>query len=446
MKNKFRGWQSVFTFTFQQATKGKGFRFVTALVSFLIIGIIVLISVLVAKPDKEETTEPSPIDTVYVLDNSGLEETDFKAMNPEFSEEHLADISFINVKDKSETEVVQMAGKNSPTSVAIIISATNGEYQLEARIPSESEVDEDDVWDIINPMISAFETNKMLQASLSMEQLQAMLKPVNITYFDIGESSNDFAFIIKMFAPMIFSLMLYFMLLIYGQTVSKSVAEEKTTKLIETLLISVRPYGLIAGKVLATTSVALLQFVTWLLSAFVGLYGGNAVARHFYPEYQNTIITIINFVKDNIGETGMTIPAIILAIIVFCVGFLFYCVLAALGGSIATKAEDIAQSQALFQLPMVFSWIISYMAPVSGNEKLVSVLRYIPLTAPFSVPVDLITGSIGLTEGLISLAIMLVFTLLVIILSGKIYQGLLLYNGQKVNLKTIANILKADGR
>lgn len=446
MKNKFRGWQSVFTFTFQQATKGKGFRFVTALVSFLIIGIIVLISVLVAKPDKEETTEPSPIDTVYVLDNSGLEETDFKAMNPEFSEEHLADISFINVKDKSETEVVQMAGKNSPTSVAIIISATNGEYQLEARIPSESEVDEDDVWDIINPMISAFETNKMLQASLSMEQLQAMLKPVNITYFDIGESSNDFAFIIKMFAPMIFSLMLYFMLLIYGQTVSKSVAEEKTTKLIETLLISVRPYGLIAGKVLATTSVALLQFVTWLLSAFVGLYGGNAVARHFYPEYQNTIITIINFVKDNIGETGMTIPAIILAIIVFCVGFLFYCVLAALGGSIATKAEDIAQSQALFQLPMVFSWIISYMAPVSGNEKLVSVLRYIPLTAPFSVPVDLITGSIGLTEGLISLAIMLVFTLLVIMLSGKIYQGLVLYNGQKVNLKTIANILKADGR
>ena len=281
MKNKFRGWQSVFTFTFQQATKGKGFRFVTALVSFLIIGISVLISVLVAKPDKEEITEPSPITTVYVLDNSGLEETDFRAMNPEFSEEHLASINFISVKDKSEDEVVQMADKNSPTSVVIIISATNGEYQLEARIPYESEIKQDDAWDLINPMISAFETNKMLQAGLSMEQLQAMLKPVNITYFDIGESSNVFAFLIKMIGPMIFSLMLYIMLLIYGQTVGKSVAEEKTTRLIETLLVSVHPYGLITGKVLATTSVALLQFVTWLLSAIVGLYGGNAVARYF---------------------------------------------------------------------------------------------------------------------------------------------------------------------
>ena len=446
MKNKFRGWQSVFTFTFQQATKGKGFRFVTALVSFLIIGISVLISVLVAKPDKEEITEPSPITTVYVLDNSGLEETDFRAMNPEFSEEHLASINFINVKDKSEDEVVQMADKNSPTSVVIIISATNGEYQLEARIPYESEINQDDAWDLINPMISAFETNKMLQAGLSMEQLQAMLKPVNITYFDIGESSNDFAFLIKMIAPMIFSLMLYFMLLIYGQTVGKSVAEEKTTKLIETLLVSVHPYGLITGKVLATTSVALLQFVTWLLSAIVGLYGGNAVAGYFYPGYENTVITIINFIKDNIGETGMTLSAIILALIVFCIGFLFYCVLAALGGSMATKAEDIAQSQALFQLPMIFSWIISYLAPMYENQKLISTLRYIPLTAPFSVPVDLITGTIGLTEGLISLSIMLVFTSLIILLAGKIYQGLVLYSGQKVNLKTIANILRADGR
>ncbi len=442
MKNNFRGWQSVFNFTFRQGTKGKGFRIVTPLVSLLIIGLLVLINVLVAKPDKDDVREPSPIETVYVLDNSGLEATDYKALNPEFSEEHLSDISFININDITDDDLVQMAGKNSAKSIAMIISVSDDGYEIEGRIPLDSEIEDDDVWDLLDPMISAFNTNKMLQSGLSMEQLQAMLKPVNTTYYDIGENTNEFVFIIKMIAPMLFSLILYFMLLNYGQTVSRSVAEEKTSRLIETLLISVRPYGLIAGKVLATTSLALSQFLIWIASAFVGLYGGNAIAQSFYPEYENPAITIINFIKDNIGETGMTFSALVLAIIVFCIGFLFYCVLAALGGSIATKPEDIPQGQALFQLPMVFSWMISYFAPVSGNDALVNVLRYVPFTAPFSVPVDLITGVMGLTQGLISLGIMLIFTLLVILLSGKIYEGLVLYSGQKVSLKTIGNILK----
>ena len=98
-----------------------------------------------------------------------------------------------------------------------------------------------------------------------------------------------------------------------------------------------------------------MQFSTWILAAIIGLYGGNYIAQHFYPESQNIVITIINFIRDNIGETGMTPTAIIMALIMFCVGFLFYCTIAGLSEVLASRQEDITQSQALFQLPTGFT-------------------------------------------------------------------------------------------
>ncbi len=78
MKDNFRGWTSVYAFTLSQATKGISFKLVTTLVSLLIIGALVVVNLVVAKPDKESNSGPSPIKAVYVLDNSGLQPTNYK--------------------------------------------------------------------------------------------------------------------------------------------------------------------------------------------------------------------------------------------------------------------------------------------------------------------------------------------------------------------------------
>jgi ABC-type Na+ efflux pump permease subunit len=188
---------------------------------------------------------------------------------------------------------------------------------------------------------------------------------------------------------------------------------------------------------------AVLQFVTWIIAAVVGLYGGNEAAHAIYPEYQNSVITIINYLKDNIGETAMSLPAVILAILIFCIGFLFYCVIAGLTGCLVSKPEDVATTQGVFVFPVVISFLFSYLTPITGNEGTTAILRYIPFTIPFSVPVEVITGTVGLVQGIISLAILAVFSLLVIMLSARIYKGLILYSGQKISLAMIGNVLKA---
>jgi len=441
LNNKFKGWRTVFGFTFRQATKGAGYKAVTGLVAIAIILIFILINILVAKPDND--IKPSNIKSVFVLDNSGLEAINLKELNPQLSEARYKDIDFIYVKGKTREETINLAAEYGSHSIAVIISARNAGYDIETVVPNNSELSDDDASELLPLIQTAFESGKLMQSGLSAEQLSILLKPVIPSYEEIGESKNFVVDIIKMIAPMLFGLIMYMMLLLYGQSISKSISTEKTSKLMETLLTSIHPYGLITGKVLAMTSMAVLQFLIWIVATVIGLYGGNAVASAIYPEYENTVITIINFLKDNIGESAMTFPAVILAIIIFCMGFLFYCVLAGLAGSMVSKPEEAANTQGLFVFPIVISWLFCYITPLTGNEGILRTLRLIPFTIPFSVPVDLITGVIGIGQGLLSLAILLAFSLLVIILSARLYKGLVLYTGQKLSLKILGNIIRA---
>ena len=442
MKDNFRGWTTVYGFTLRQFTKGVGFKIVTAIITLLIFGGFILMNVLVAKPEKSSDSEPSPIKTVYVLDNSGLQPTNYKDFISQLGGKQFEHIEYVASAEKSSDEVVKAAASNSTETIAVIITMKDSVYELKAVIPKSSKITKNQAEALAAQMSSAFQSNKLLQAGLSAKQLEAVLKPEVVTSSEIGETTSDAAKVIKIAAPMVFSFMLYFMLLLYGQDISKSVSTEKTSKLMEVILTSVHPYAMITGKVLAFTTIALAQFVTWIVTASAGLYVGNAVAHGIYPQYENSAITIINFLKDNIGQTALTLPSVLLAVIFFCVGFLFYCVIAAVIGSMVSKPEDVPSTQAVFQIPIIISFIVCYFGPITRNTVLQKVVRYIPFTAPFSVPVDLITGTIGLAEGMISLAILLVFSLLTIILAGRIYKGLVLYSGQKVNFKTIGNMLK----
>jgi ABC-2 type transport system permease protein len=440
--NNFKGWNSVFRFTFRQATKNKGFRIVTALIAIAIIATIILVSILNAKPKEE--TKPLVVKSVYVLDESGLKPVDFVTWMPQVSDERFKDVLFVNIEGMTKEELVSHASSQSDEALPVHIYKKDAGYVLEVLIPKESSISESDAEKLIEPISACFEMNKLGQAGLSSDQLNQALLPVTTSYSEVGEDTSIFAMLVKMVAPMIFGLTLYMMLLLHGQTISKEVSTEKTSKLIEMLLISVHPYALLTGKILAISTMALMQFAIWIAAIVAGLYGGNSIAHMIYPSYNNSVIEMIGFFKDNIGEGALSMSAIMLAILIFCIGFLFYCVLAGLAGSMVSRSEDVATTQMLFQFPIIISFLVCYMAPLLEKDVIMTVARYVPFTIPFCIPIELLTGSVSLLQGGISAMILLVFSLLIIMLSAKIYKGAVLYSGQKFTWKTIGNILKAD--
>ena len=161
-----------------------------------------------------------------------------------------------------------------------------------------------------------------------------------------------------------------------------------------------------------------------------------------YPGAESGISVIVEFMRNNIGESAFSPVAMVLALITFCCGFMFYCVLSGMAGSMVSRPEEAAGVQSIFTLPILVSWMVCYFGTLLGKESLLVVARNIPFTIPFCVPVDLLTGAIGIVQGVISTLILLVFSVLVIMLSGRIYKGMVLYNGEKVTMKNIVGILK----
>lgn len=438
--NKFNGWKTVFGFTFKRSG-GKGYKFLTALIALLIVGILILVNVLVAKP--EEKDKASRIKQVYVLDDSGLQATDFGLFMEQIDKVKFGKTSFDYVGKQTKEEALQTLDQGIKTGVLVVITTSESGYQLEGMIPSESIISEGEVIPLLESMKLCFESNKLQQAGLSKDQLVTIMTPVQASYQSVGEDTSEAVKVIKVIAPMIFGLLMYFMLLFYGQTVSKSVSTEKTSKLMETLLTSIHPYALITGKVLAISALAIIQFLSWVIATVVGLYGGNAIAQSIYPDYENIVVTIINFLRDNIGESALTLESVILAVAIFCIGFLFYCVIAGLAGCIVSKPEDVASAQGIFTFPVLISWLVCYFGALGDNTALITVSRYIPFTIPFGVPVDLLTGAIGIGQGILSLAVLFVFSFLIIMLAARLYKGLVLYNGQKMSFKKLGQIIRA---
>jgi ABC-type Na+ efflux pump permease subunit len=237
---------------------------------------------------------------------------------------------------------------------------------------------------------------------------------------------------------MILGLVLYMMILLHGQTICKEVSVEKTSKLMETMLVSVSPNALILGKTLALTALALGQFFCWVASAIVGLFAGSIVGKAVYgDDFSNKLTMVLDFLRQYIGGSALTPPAIIMSIVVFCFGIFIYFALAAVGGSFVSKPEETASANSAFIFPLIIFWMITYFASLSNSQGVLRICRYVPFTAPFCVPVDLLTGNLGLLGGLIVCFEVTIVALLIIAIAARIYRGLMLHTGQKLSLKTI---------
>ena len=445
--SNFKGWKTVFSFNYKQNSSSKSYMAVTIIGAVLIIGVAILLSVLTAKPEEEtgELGETISISKAYVLDLVGVGKLKFDEWLPQLDEDYYFGLELVTVKDMTKEELQMMAAREDELTIGVIIEQEGEIISVSSVIPSTFE----DIFlmegqEVAELVASCVEKARIESSSLSEFQIQQLQKQTIIAIADAGEEQDVMVYLVKYIAPAIFGFVLYFLLLLYGQSINQGVSVEKTSKLVETLLTSIHPYALLTGKVFAIVATAMQQFFLWVFALIVGIMVGNQVAFLVYPNTAQSLDSMITFLRENIGQSALSPGAVALALITFCCGFLFYCVLAGMAGSMVSRPEEAANTQSIFTLPIVFSWLICYFATLMEKEGILMIVRNIPFTIPFCVPVDLLTGAIGIVQGLISTIILLVFSTLVIMLSGRIYKGIVLYTGEKLTFKNILGILKNE--
>jgi len=445
--NKFRGWKSVFSFNYKQSAGSKSYIAVTSIVAIIIIAASILISILAAKPDEEDEVQEisfCTVETAYVLDLADMGELKFAEWIPALSEAYYKFLSIVQVEDMTVEELQTKAARDeSGLAVGVVIEKKENSIEVTAVVPSTSEeISLTDGQEVADLVAIAVEQARFVQSGLSELQFSQINKQVVISVADAGEETNVVVYLVQYIAPAIFGLVLYFLLMLYGQQINQSVSVEKTSKLVETLLTSLHPYALLAGKVFAIVATAMQQFFIWVAALVVGIVAGGMISESMYPGTESGFSVVVEFMRANIGESALSPTAVVLALVTFCCGFLFYCVLSGMAGSMVNRPEEAANTQSIFMLPIIISWMVCYFGTLMEKESLLVVARNIPFTIPFCVPVDLLTGAIGIGQGILSTVILLVFSVLIIMLSGRIYKGLVLYTGEKVTLKNVIGIIR----
>ena len=251
---------------------------------------------------------------------------------------------------------------------------------------------------------------------------------------------------IQEMVSMIFSylniMVLYFFVLIYGQGVANSVVMEKSSKLMETLLVSVRPAAVIMGKLFAIVAAGLLELFSWVFSLAISFAAGTAIVRNMNPETDMMIIQVFSFLKQ-LTEGMFSLPNCLLAILVVISGMLLYCALAGVGGSMANKPEDLSSANVIFTLVLITSFFaLIFGGGMEGNVN--PWFDWIPFTSVMITPARAMLGMLPVWKTLCSLAVTMITTGAMVFCAGKIYEALVLYKGESLNPSTLIKALRGN--
>lgn len=430
-KGMFSGWRDVFLFTLRQAT-GKKFRSVTIGLALVMLAAGVAVSTIMAFVQKKEDGKLSPIGQVYVADNSELDVLYLEGFGERYGET-FPDISFVEAQQPVE-ELAVTLGEQEPESVILEIGRSAEGYLLTVVLPYGSEIDKEDAEDLCEAFASVMEQSKLLSSGIPMEKLVLAMSGVQSSQLDAGEEERSIGEqMVAMLAPMLIIFFMYFMTLMYGMSVGNAVSVEKCSKLMEMMLTLTRPYGLIFGKVLAITVTAISQILLWIGCLVGGFFLGHGIAGAvIYPDYHNVLLEIFILLKGQVGSTAFTPGAMTLAVFTLCLAFLFYCMLAGLIASFASKAEELGQVMSFYQLAMIAGFFGSYMLPLQEKDWINTILRIVPLTSAYMLPGDILVGNVTMPEGLLFVAALMVFTAALVVLTGRIYRNQLFYRGKSL--------------
>lgn len=227
-------------------------------------------------------------------------------------------------------------------------------------------------------------------------------------------------------------IILYMAILLYGINVMSSVLEEKTTRIVEVLVSSLRPFQLMLGKVVGVGAVSLFQFVIWGISGRL-IYTQRARLMPAGPQGVDQVFTV--------PHVTLATGGIFLAY--FLGGFMLYSAMFAAVGAMSSNEQEARQAQQPVTMLLVLSFISMFAMLNDPGSTFAITLSLVPFTAPIAMPVRWAAGNLPLREVALSLAILFVSIIVVTWIASRIYRVGILMTGKRPGLKELVRWVRA---
>ncbi len=418
--------------------RNKAFIIMTFLSPILMVAIITLVSYL-------SQLNNDTVNTIEVLDESGVFFNHF---------EDSKNLKYTLINGVSLDDAKFASEKSNNYGLLYIPKKENIDYYANAiTFYSEDSPSISIMRSIENSIEEKVNTLKLQEAGIDSKLIEQLRIKVdtNLETF-AGEKTSKLGSGLKLAFGGVAGYLLFMFIIIYGNMIMRSVIEEKTSRIIEVLISSVKPIKLLLGKIFGTTLAGITQFTVWvlimlLLSSLVPIiFGIDTTATQTQQQeilLQETgssqqIITEVFLEINNLPMTNL----IIMFIFFFIGGYLLYSSFYAAIGAAVDNETDTQQFMLPILMPLILGMYVGFFTVIENPHGTVSqVFSYIPLTSPVVMLMRIPFG-VPLWQQILSLVILFATFMATVWFAAKIYRvGILMY-GKKASYKEIIKWLK----
>lgn len=431
----------------------KSFIIMTLLTPLLLATFMILPGLLISMSGETET--------VMVLDKSGLFEGKL---------EEKQDLKFIPLAGTLE-QAKLLYQETDNTALLYIPETTTIDKPEGFTVYGKKNISIQTQVRLENALEKEVENQRYLASGLDRETLNRIKANVNlaaINLSDQGEKDNNA--IITSVAGVVGAIIIYFFIFLYGVQIMRGVIEEKTNRIVEVMISSVKPFQLMMGKIVGIAAVGLTQFLLWIVLSFFAVtavsaafgvdaapspaaqYAAGQMAAQGQEPEEDIKATVDNAAEENeiantIRDVKQSFANLNIALIFFCFLFYFlggYLLYGSLFGAIGAAVDNETDTQQFMMpitIPLVISFLMSYSVVLKNPDGPVAFwMSVIPFTSPIVMMVRVPFG-VPAWELLLSMGVLVAGFIFTTWIASRIYRvGILMY-GKKVNYKELSKWL-----
>jgi ABC-2 type transport system permease protein len=308
-------------------------------------------------------------------------------------------IGAVTAANATDPKVAVMSGVELPNGATLDVT------EVDTQAEAEQLVRDGDVDAAVVPDSNPLGYKILGDDSAPVNVIQALSVSPPVELLDASGTGGFLGYLVAIG----FGLVFFISAMTFGSTIAQSVVEEKQTRVIEILLAAIPTRALLAGKILGTTILAFGQIALLLAISIIGL--------------------TVTGQSELLG--GLGLPFVWFAIF-FVFGFVLLAALFAATGAMVSRQEDIGSTTT----PVTMLVMIPYFLVIFFNDNplVITIMSYVPFSAPVGMPLRLFLGEAQWWEPLLSLAILIATSIAVIAVGARIYENSLLRIGQRVKL------------
>ena len=279
----------------------------------------------------------------------------------------------------------------------------------------------------------AVQSERIRQAGIDAAAVAALIAPIRVDEARITSRGEERGGALSTFlTAYAVAFLIYLMTTLYGVTVMRSVLEEKTNRIAEVLMSTIRAPHLMAGKIIGVGSAAVVQVIIWIAILVVVMSQSKRMGSRF--ALPDTVIQALNVEP----ATG------VLLFLFFLLGFFLYASVFATVGASVTSEQEAQSVQFLALLPLITPLLFMQNILNAPLGPTATTLGLVPFTAPIAMPMRMASTPVPGIEIAASLAFLIVGIAVVAWAAGKIYRVGLLSTGKRPSFRELARWVQSS--